>query len=105
MRYLQSTTEVGLTFNGSGNGDVVDVFSEVDFAISVSMDSACGMVMRMYGNCIFWRSKSQEIVAGDMTEAELIAMSRTANELMWAKQVCTDLQLSLIAQIQRLWWR
>ena len=105
MRYLQSTIEVGLTFNGSGNRDVVDVFSEVDFANSVSMKCVSGMVLRMYRNCVSWRSKRQEIIAGDTTEAELIAMSRTANELTWAKQFCTDLQLSLIARIQRLWGR
>ena len=101
MRYLQSTTEVGLTFNGSGNEDVVDVFSDADFASSVSMKSVSGMVVRMYGNCVVWRSKRQEIIAGDTTEAELIATSSTANELMWAKQLCTD--LSLTVQKPTLW--
>ena len=32
MRYLQSTTDVVLTFNGSGIEDVVDLFSDADFA-------------------------------------------------------------------------
>ena len=32
MRYLQSTIDVCLTFNGSGNEAVVDVFSDADFA-------------------------------------------------------------------------
>ena len=31
-----------------------------------------------------------------MTEAELIAMSSSANELMWAKQLCTDLGLTAV---------
>jgi hypothetical protein len=101
MRYLQCTSDVGLTFNGSGGEDVVDVFSDADFASSASMKSVSGMVVRMYGNCVFWRSKRQEIIAGDTTEAELIAMSSTANELMWAKQLCTD--LSLTAQKPTLW--
>ena len=43
------------------------------------------MVLRMYGNCVFWLSKRQDIIAGDTTEAELIAMSSAANELMWIK--------------------
>ena len=50
---------------------------------------------------MFWRSKRQEIIAGDTTEAELIAMSATANELMWVKQLCTDLSIS--AQKPVLW--
>ena len=65
MRYLQSTTYVGLTFNGSGNEDMVDVFSDADFANRVSMKSVSGMVLRTYGNCVFWRSKRHEIIAGD----------------------------------------
>ena len=64
MRYLQSRIDVGLTFNVSGNEDVVDVFSEADFANSVSMNSVSGMVLRMYGNCVFWRSKKRKSSLG-----------------------------------------
>ena len=72
MRYMQCTSDVGLDFNGSGGEDVVDVFSDADFANSASMKSVSSMVVRMYGNCVFWRSKRQEIIAGDITEAELL---------------------------------
>ena len=34
-------------------------------------------------------------IAGDTTEAELIVMSSAANELMWLKQLCTDLSLNV----------
>ena len=91
MRYMQSTIDVVLTFNGSGNESLVDVYSDADFANGVSLKSVSGMVLRMYGNCMFWHSKRQDIIAGDTTEAELIAMSSAANELMWIKQLCTDL--------------
>ena len=90
MRYLQSTIDVVLTFNGSGNGSMVDVYPDADFANGVSLKSVSGMVLRMYGNCVSWRSKRRDIIAGDTTEAELIAMSSAANELVWIKQLCTD---------------
>ena len=80
---------------------MVDVFSDADFANRVCMKSVSGMVLRMYGNCVFWRSKRQEIIAGDTTEAELIAMSSTTNELMGAKELCTN--LSLTPQKLTLW--
>ena len=67
MRYLQRTNDVGVTFNGSGNEDVVDVFSDADFANNVSMKSVSDMVLHMYGNCVFWKSKRQVIIAGDTT--------------------------------------
>ena len=101
LRYLQSTIDVVLTFNVSGNESVVDVYSDADFANGVSLKSVSGMVLRMYGNCVFWRSKRQDIIAGDTTEAELIAMSRAANELMWIKQLCTELNIT--AKKPTLW--
>ena len=58
MRYLQCTSDVGLSFNGSGGEDVVDVFADADFANSVSMKSVSGMVVRMYGNCVLCDKKS-----------------------------------------------
>ena len=101
MRYLQSTIDVVLTFNGSGNESVVDVYSDADIANGVTLKSVSGMVLRMYGNCVFWRSKRQDIIAGDTTEAKLIAMSSAENELMWIKQLCTD--LSITARKPTLW--
>ena len=62
---------------------MADTFSDPDFANSVSMKSVSGMVLRMYGNTCFLAFQ-EEIIAGDMTEAELLAMSSTANELMCA---------------------
>ena len=52
MRYLQSTIDVVLTFNGSGNESVVDVYSDADFANSVSLKSVSGIVLRMYGGTV-----------------------------------------------------
>ena len=69
---------------------MVDVYSDGDFADCASLKSVSGMVLRMYGNCVLWCSKRRDIIAGDMTEAELIAMSSAADELMWTKQLCTD---------------
>ena len=101
MRYLQKTMNFGLQFKGSGESSVVEAYTDADFANAKSLKSVSGTLVRMYENCVFWRSKRQEIIAGDTTEAELIAMSATANELMWIKQLCTDLSIS--AQKPVLW--
>ena len=61
------------------------------------------MALRMYGNCIFWRSKRPDIIAGDTTEAELTAMSSAANELMWIKQFCSDLSITAKMPTLVLW--
>ena len=50
---------------------------------------------------MFWRSKTQAVIAGVITEAELVAMSSYANELMWLKQLCTDLSDCVHANTER----
>ena len=62
---------------------MVEAYSDADFANVVSLKSVCSNMLMMYGNCVFWRSKRQDIIAGETTEAELIGMSTAANELMW----------------------
>ena len=97
LRYLRGTIDFGLTFSGSNEGSaVLEAYTDADFANGACLKSVSGVIVRMHGNCVFWRSKRQTIVAGDTTEAELIAMSSAANEVMWAKQLCTDLGLSAV---------
>ena len=43
MRYVQSTIDVVLTFNGSRNESVADVYSDADFANGASLKSLSGM--------------------------------------------------------------
>lgn len=77
------------------------MYSDADFANGISLKSVSGMVVRIHGNCLFWRSKRKDIIAGDTTEAELIAMSAAANALMWIKQLCNDLRIA--AKRKTLW--
>ena len=95
MGYLQKTVNLGLQFTASEGYSVAEAYSDADFANALSLKSVSGSMLMMYGNCVFWRSKRQAVIAGDTTEAELIAMSSVANELMWLKQLCTDLSLSV----------
>ena len=51
--HLQSTIDVDMTFNGSGNEDLADLFSDAEFANSAGIKSVSGMVLRMYGKCVY----------------------------------------------------
>jgi hypothetical protein len=101
LRYLQGTIDLGLKFDGSNEGETLEAFTDADFANAASLKSISGLVVRLFGNCMSWRAKRQSIVAGDTTEAELVAMSSAANEVMWTKQFCTD--LGLVANRPILW--
>ena len=72
---------------------MVEAYSDADVANTLSLKSESGSTLMMYGNCVFWRSKRQAVIASDTMEAKLIAMSSAANELMWLKQLCTDLKI------------
>ena len=93
MRYLQKTVNLGLQFSAGEGNSVVEAYSDAGFANALSLKSVSGNMLMMYGNCVFWRSKRQDIIAGDTTEAEVIGMSTAANELMWLKKFCTDLAI------------
>ena len=91
LRYLRSTKNLGLTFDGSdNNAPLVEAFSDADFANSEHRVSVTGSPIREFGNPV-WISKRQDKVARNTTEAELIAMSATADELMWVKKLLVDL--------------
>ena len=93
MRYLQKTVTLGLQFSGSTGYSVIESYSDADVANALSLKSDSSNMLMTYGNCVFGRSKRQDIIAGDTTEAELIGMSAAANELMWLKKFCTDLAI------------
>ena len=85
MRYLQNTVDLGLEFSGSKGYSMVEAYFDADFANALNLKSVSGNMLMMYGNCVFWRSKRQSVIAGDTTEAELNAMKSATNELMWLK--------------------
>ena len=92
LRYLQSTTNFGLTFDSSNNdAPLVEAYSDANFANSEDKVSVCGSLIRVFGNPVSWISKRQHKVARNTTEAELIAMSSTTDELVWVKKLFVDL--------------
>ena len=92
LRYLQSTKNFGLTFDGSiDDAPLVEAYSDADFANSEDKVSVSGSLIRVFGNPVCWIAKRQHKVARNTTEAELIAMSSTADELLWVKKLLVDL--------------
>ena len=53
--------------------------------------STSGYTFTVCGGLVSWRSKRQEIVALSSTEAEYIALSLAAQELVWLKPFVKDL--------------
>ncbi len=92
FRYLQGNLTLGLVFDCSTNCDILECFSDSDWAADQDgRRSTTGYVVYLYGCAISWKSKLQKTVAHSSTEAEYYAMSDTAREVMWLRGLMKEL--------------
>ena len=66
---------------------MIETCSDADVAHAISLKSMSGNMLMIYGNCVFWRSKRQDIMAGYTTASELVRMSAASYALMWLKKL------------------
>jgi hypothetical protein len=83
LRYLKGTSRVCLCF---GNGkQVLDGFTNVDMAGDIdSRKSTSGYLITYSRGVVSWQSRLQKCVALSTTEAEFIAITEAAKELLWS---------------------
>nr|XP_028959295.1 uncharacterized protein LOC108171893 [Malus domestica] len=86
LRYLKGTMQFGITYT---HGDLsLKAFSDADWAGDPNdRRSTTGLVVFLGNNPISWSSKKQQTVSRSSTEAEYRALSSTAAELDWIKQL------------------
>ncbi|KID82365.1 polyprotein [Metarhizium guizhouense ARSEF 977] len=106
IQYLYSTRSYAIRL-GSGNRTrkgtqsvkQVDTFlcaSDASFADNTEdRKSSQGYVMRLYGGAIAWRASKQATVTTSSTEAELLAVSEAAKEMIFTSRLLRILQIRL----------
>ena len=105
LRYLASTTNYGMVFNGTRTNNqqqLVTVHSNSSSPVSLAQPisaftdaswgndladrrSTTGTVIKYNGNVISWLSKKQDTIALSSTEAEYMALSTATTEVLWYK--------------------
>jgi hypothetical protein len=105
LRYLASTTNYGMIFNGTRTNNqqqLVTVHSNSSSPVSLAQPisaftdaswgndladrrSTTGTVIKYNGNVISWLSKKQDTIALSSTEAEYMALSTATTEVLWYK--------------------
>jgi hypothetical protein len=87
LRYVKGTLNHGLKFTDHENFHLYG-YSDADWAgCTETRKSTSGQVFRL-GNCtISWRSKKQSVVALSSTESEYIALSESAQEAVWMRDL------------------
>ncbi|KAF2322037.1 hypothetical protein GH714_005933 [Hevea brasiliensis] len=91
LRYLKSTTDVGLTFDRAKMSDSVIGYVDSDFAGDLDKrKSLTSYLFTLSGSAINWKATLQTTVALSTTEAECIALAEVVKEVLWLQDsTCT----------------
>lgn len=90
LRYLRGTNNFSIKYQKDCKQ--LAVYSDADYAGDVATRrSTTGVVAMFAGGAVSWTSQLQRTVALSTTEAEIIAASEGAKELMWLKRLIREL--------------
>jgi hypothetical protein len=106
IQYLYSTRSYAIRL-GKGDEDKnkpMEIFigsSDASFADNTEdRKSSQGYVLRLYGGPIAWKASKQTTVTTSSTEAELVAASEAAKEMIAAGRLLNSLQIKLDEPLQ-----
>lgn len=94
FRYIQGTVNYGIWFRGLSEAPLV-LYADAAFANDPDRKSISGFVIEMFGDPIIWGTRKQTCVAKSSTEAEYIALAVAVSELLWARQLISELGISI----------
>ena len=91
LRYLKGTIDLSLQYKCTKNIEVTG-YSDADWASDMdSRRSTTGNVFKMAAGAVTWLSQKQSTVALSTAEAEYIALSSATQEVIWLRQLLTDI--------------
>jgi hypothetical protein len=95
IRYLVSTRQVGLELGGKFEKGLV-AYVDADWAGCLkTRRSTTGYVSYLFGGAINWMSRRQATVAASTMEAEYIAGAEASNDILWLRNLLTELGMNL----------
>ncbi len=92
LRYLQPTSNFGITYRGKGKARDVTGFSDADWGSDKdTRKSTHGYVFLINGGAVSWKCRRQTVVALSSTEAEYIGYSEAAKEAIWLRRILAEI--------------
>ncbi|KAI0992801.1 hypothetical protein K3495_g15383, partial [Podosphaera aphanis] len=87
LQYLVNTSKLGILYDctikpAGPHPDVLIMASDASFGDNDGRKSSQGFVAFLYGGAVLWHASKQRSVTTSTTEAELVALSAAARELM-----------------------
>jgi len=97
FHYLHATADHQLVYKqGAPGGETLFGLVDADWASDVNYcKSTSGFLCMLAGGTISWSSKKQGFIALSSTEAEYIAAAHAAKEIVWLRQLISELHQSL----------
>lgn len=90
LNYLRSTKDRKMHL-GDLDGTSLTAFADASFAPLGDRKSQTGGIIKLSGSPVSWFSKKQDTVAKSTTEAEYIALSTVADEVIWLQELMKEL--------------
>lgn len=97
LKYLYSTKSLKLTYDKQLDHDnIMDAYVDADWAADIiDRKSTSGLIIRFFGNVIFWKSQKQKIVSRASTHAEYYALASCVEELIPINGVLEEIGINL----------
>jgi hypothetical protein len=94
--YLKGTADLRLVYAPDGSGEIFTSYSDADHGGNPDNGrSTSGYILKIGTGAISWSSKLQTIVALSTTEAEYVAACFGGREIMWLRNLLTELGFNL----------
>ena len=92
FRYLRGTTHFGLLYCKGAETNALIGCSDADWGSDCNdCKSTTGYLFQNGGTAVTWKSQKQSCAALSTAEAEYMALSRTAQEAVWIRELNSDL--------------
>ncbi|KJX96367.1 retrovirus-related Pol polyprotein from transposon TNT 1-94 [Zymoseptoria brevis] len=92
-RYVAGTIDKCLVYRKTKEQIQIEAFSDSDFAGDPSTSrSTSGMLFKIAGGPVVWRSQLQKEVVLSSTEAEYLSLTEATREVNWVRNLINELQ-------------
>jgi hypothetical protein len=91
FKYLRGTSALGIRYDALGNAQL-EAYSDSDFASDPdTRRSVSGIVFKYSGGAIVWASRRLQSVSLSTTEAEYVAASEAAKDVVWLTRLFNEI--------------
>ncbi|XP_038887229.1 secreted RxLR effector protein 161-like [Benincasa hispida] len=97
LRYVKGIISYGLLYTKPlSNQEVLTGFVDTDYATDKDKKrSLSGLVFKLFGNKVSWKSSLQSMVALSTIEVEYMALTEAFKEAIWLNELVEEFQISL----------